>query len=125
MDTKQIVLKQDRLGRVQRTAEQRADIVEEFKRSGLSVGRFAQLSGIAYNTLWTWVHQAGIKLRQSRSLAPRLVQAVVSIPCLPTSSAASSLRLCLGQAVVVELSNVEQVPLAAQLIKALNPSMPC
>jgi transposase-like protein len=125
MDTKQIVLKQDRLGRVQRTAEQRAVIVEEFKRSGLSVSRFAQLSGIGYNTLWTWLHQAGIKLRKSRSKVPRLVQAVVSSSCLSTFAGTNSLRIGLGPGVVVELSNVAQVPLAAELIKALNTSKPC
>ena len=120
-----MVLKQDRVGRVQRTSEQRALVVEEFKRSGLTLGRFAQLSGIGYNTLWTWLDQAGIKLRKPRSKALRLVQAVVSSPCLSASSGTISLRLCLGPEVVVELTNVEQVPLAAELIKALNTSKSC
>ena len=70
MDTKQIVLKQDRLGRVQRTVEQRAVVVEEFKRSGLSLGRFAQLSGIGYSTLWTWLKEAGLAWD---NLTPRIV----------------------------------------------------
>jgi transposase-like protein len=139
MDGNQIILRQDRLGRVQRTAEQRAAIVEEFHRSGLSLRRFAQLSGIGYNTLWMWLKQAGVKLRESPSTAPRLLRAVVALPveAEPISAAAAPLAattaaaaadvLCvaLGNGVSIQVASAVQASLAALLIKALNASTPC
>ena len=130
MDGNQIILKQDRLGRVQRTAEQRAAMVEEFRRSGLTVRRFAQLSGICYNTLWTWLNLAGVKLRNAPSKAPRMLRAVVALPTLPTPptlppSAVDGLCVALGNGVSLNVANAEQVALAALLIKALNASSPC
>jgi transposase-like protein len=133
MDGNQIILKQDRLGRVQRTAEQRLAIVEEFRRSGLTARRFAELSGIGYNTLWTWLHQAGVKLRnsspQSSREAPRLLRAVVALPALPPAASPSSgddgLCVALGNGVSVRVTSAAQASLAALLIKALNASSPC
>lgn len=129
MDGNQIILKQDRLGRVQRTAEQRAAIVEEFRRSGLSLRRFAQLSGIGYNTLWVWLNQAGVKLRVSSPTSPRLLRAVVALPLVtePTSAAVAADALCiaLGNGVSFQVTSSAQASLAALLIKALNSSTPC
>jgi transposase-like protein len=133
MDGNQIILKQDRLGRVQRTAVQRAAIVEEFRRSGLTARRFAELSGIGYNTLWTWLHQAGVKLRnsppQAPCEAPRLMRAVVALPALPQAMPPSSgddgLCVALGNGVSFRVTSSAQASLAALLIRALNSSSPC
>jgi transposase-like protein len=129
MDGNQIILKQDRLGRVQRTAEQRLAIVEEFRRSGLTLRRFAALSGIGYNTLWTWLQQAGVKLGNSSPQAPRLLRAVVALPELPPAASPSSgddaLCVALGNGVSIRVTSAEQASLAALLIKALNASSPC
>ena len=46
------------MGRVRVTAERRAEVVAEFRRSGLSGCRFARLAGVRYSTLMGWVQRA-------------------------------------------------------------------
>jgi len=118
------VLKVDKCGRVRSTAEQRAAALEEFDRSGLSGLKFAALAGINYQTFVAWLG----KRRRAQKAAPvdgeaaalvsnnamHWVEAVVD----PAMKAA--LRVELPGGVRLEIGSAAQIPLAAQLLKALQ-----
>jgi transposase-like protein len=69
MDKQLTILKRDDLGRVQSTAESRAEAVAEYQRSGLSATAFAKMAGIAPNTFWNWLHAQGLTQKRPRALA--------------------------------------------------------
>jgi transposase-like protein len=134
MHESSLILKQDVLGRVRVTAERRAALVAEFRRSGLSGYRFARLSGVKYPTLMAWVKRAahgvadpgpgphpaaagGRQLVKARPL--KLVEAVVD----RTAAKSPALMLDLGGGVRMALTDAGQLTLAAQLIQALQ--RPC
>jgi hypothetical protein len=50
----EVVLKTDKLGRVQTPAARREQLLDEFERSGLSGTKFSALVGLKYQTLATW-----------------------------------------------------------------------
>ena len=50
-----VVLRQELAGRVRRTAQQRAEILAEFVRSGIIGPQFAKVSGLSDSTLATWL----------------------------------------------------------------------
>ena len=122
MQEKSIVLKRDVRGRVRTPVERRLAVVAEFERSGLPGSQFAKLAGIKYPTLMAWV--AG-KRRQASDggaqAAPLFVEAVAAGAAAP------------GAALVVEfaggarlsLTDGRQMPLAAQLLQALQHPQPC
>lgn len=120
MDKKAIVLKSDSRGRVRTPLQQRLALVAEFERSGLPATRFAALVGVRHQTFATWVQrhrkqQAAAALSESRPV--RFAEVV-----LDESGGApkpEALRIVLGAGAVLELTAAAQVPLAAQLIKAL------
>ena len=45
----------DRRGRVRVTPERRAELLNEFDRSGMTARRFAEWSGVNYQTLTGWI----------------------------------------------------------------------
>jgi hypothetical protein len=51
------IIKTDCLGRLRVTAERRESLLDEFKRSGLSGPKFAELLGLKYQTFATWVQK--------------------------------------------------------------------
>ena len=119
------VLRTDRAGRVRRTAEQRAAILVEFDRSGLSGPQFARVSGISYQTLATW-----LKKRRERTLVPvgrpnggmpLFVPAVGA--SLPGSAAGLELTLPGGASAMIE--SPHQAQLAAVLVRELNGARRC
>jgi hypothetical protein len=122
MDKTTLILKRDELGRVRTPVEKRAMVVEEFKRSGLSARKFAQLAGVHYNTFWNWLHEQGLTARRGekgRQSKPRLVEVCMDPmqACPPPSPVALHIALPGGAQMMVR--DAAQVLLAAQLIKAL------
>ncbi len=125
------ILKTDAKGRVQTPPERREKLLEEFERSGLSGAKFATLAGIKYQTFAAWV----TRRRQQRGLAqapatrPNPVQwleAVVREANAPASVEFTPLRVRLSTGAWIELSDVNQVSLAAALVRALDkPAPPC
>lgn len=119
------MLRTDRAGRVRRTAEQRAAILVEFDRSGLSGPQFARVSGISYQTLATW-----LKKRRERTLVPvgrpnggmPLFVPVVGAS-LPGSAAGLELTLPGGASAMIE--SPHQAQLAAVLVRELNGARRC
>lgn len=119
MQERSIVLKRDVGGRVRTPPEQRAAMVAEFERSGLPGTQFAKLVGMKYPTLMAWVER-GRRPRSSKGGRgkPVFVEAVAARPADQTA-----LTVELGGVAVLKIADGRQVPLAAQLIKALQ--TPC
>jgi transposase-like protein len=107
----------DTRGRVRVTKEQRQVILAELARSGASLPKFAQRTGLKYSTLAAWVARAR---RAKRSISPpplRLLEAVVSPPT------PLALQVQLPGGARLEIQEVSQVSLAAALVHAL--AKPC
>ena len=120
MQERSIVLKRDVRGRVCTPAKQRAAVVAEFERSGLPGTQFAKLVGVKYPTLMGWV---GCMRRARRAKARRRDKPVFMEAVLARPAGQTALSVELGGVAVLKIADGWQVPLAAQLIKALQ--MPC
>lgn len=119
MQESAIILKRDVRGRVRVPAERREAVVAEFKRSGLSGARFAKLAGIKYPTLMAWVARRGREgSRKAKGRKPLFVAAVVARGSAP----AATLIVELAGGSRMSLTDECQVPLAVQLLKALQQS---
>jgi hypothetical protein len=120
------VLKTDKRGRVRSTPAQRQAVLEEFDRSGLTGTKFAALAGVNYQTFAGWlsnrrragqtaeeseVRDAGAAVSARRSGALQWMEAVVGT---------STLVVQWRGGVRLEISSADQVPMAAQLLKALE-----
>lgn len=115
-----MVLRRDRVGRVRRSAEQRAEILTQFDRSGLSGPQFARVAGISYQTLAIW-----LKKRRGVSLAPVklpsqapafFMQAVVG----SSSAGSAGLELKFGGGASAMITTPQQARLAAVLVGELS-----
>jgi len=119
------VLKTDTVGRVQTPHDRRETLLEEFDRSGLSAARFATLVGIKYSTFAAWVarrrKQRGEVSAPARAGEPvRWLEAVVRDAQTPVSRPVVPLTLRLPGGRAIELNGLDQVELAAALVRALE-----
>ena len=118
----EVVLKTDKLGRVQTPAARREQVLDEFERSGLSGKKFAALVGIKYPTLATWAakrrRERGMPPVAKRFKAVRLVEAVVEESC----GDKKSLVLELPGGAKMEIEDAQQAALAAALLRTLAKS---
>ena len=119
-----IILKTDRLGRVRTPRERQEEIVGAWRASGVSAMRFAETIGVKYQTLATWIRRG----RQARDNT--------TVPCGPASCVGFPapqwlemtvghvgglpLRLELPGGASLLLADGSQIPLAAQLLRALS-----
>lgn len=120
-----VVLKRDARGRVRTTAAQRAELLAEYERSGLSGPAFARVTGINYQTFAWWrqeqrkAHSALMPATQPVSPASiRLVEATLPI-APPLAVVGAAVNVVLPGGGCVEISHVGQVALVAELLKAL------
>jgi transposase len=118
------VIKTDVLGRMRTSAERREGLLKEFDQSGLSGKKFAELAGIKYQTLATWLQKRRkLSLASAQTAGPaKWLEAVVEQAQLPVVQNGAVLRLQLPGGVSVELSDVKQAPLAVALLRALAQS---
>ena len=93
-------------------------ILEEFERSGVCVAEFARRTGLNYSTLAGWVQRYRASRPRKRAQPMRLLEAVVK-----ESPGTFPLSVHLAGGVRLEIAQVEQVPLAAALLRALE--KPC
>lgn len=119
------VIKTDVLGRMRTPAARREGLLHEFEKSGLSAKKFAELSGIKYQTLATWLQK---RRQQSKSSVKatdtvKWLEAVVEQAQNPVAQSASSVVLRLPGGAQIELADRKQIPMAAALVRAL--AQPC
>ena len=97
--------------------EQRARLLEEFDRSGLSAAEFARHYGVKYQTFAGWL--------QRRKLEVPVAGGVQVVPLVEVAVSAEPVRaeagvgVELGGGVRVELRERGQVELVAELVRAL------
>jgi hypothetical protein len=125
------ILKTDTKGRVQTPPERREKLLEEFERSGLSGAKFAALAGIKYQTFAAWV----MRRRKQRGLAQapttgansvQWLEAVVREAKAPATAVATPLKVRLSTGIWIEISDFNQISLAAALVRALDKlAAPC
>jgi hypothetical protein len=130
----EMVLKADDLGRVKTPAARRESLLDEFERSGLSGAKFAALAGIKYQTFAAWA----LRRRKQRGADPtkaaaspadpvRWLEAVLEPAATsPGGPRPTPVSLQLPGGARLELADVQQVELAAALLRALEqPATPC
>ena len=123
--TSEGILKTDTRGRVQTPRKRREQLLDEFERSGLSGAKFAQVVGIKYQTFAAWAtrrrkERANVSL-PAKALEPvRWLEAVVSEAKAPVSESTAALKVRLSAGVWIEVSQLNQVSLAAALVQALQ-----
>ena len=118
----EVVLKTDKLGRMQTPAARREQVLDEFERSGLSGKKFAAVVGIKYPTLATWAskrrRERGLPPIVRRSKAMRLLEAVVE----ESSGDKKALVLELPGGARMEIKDAGQAALAGALLRTLAQS---
>jgi hypothetical protein len=129
----ELVLKTDGLGRVKTPAARRESLLDEFERSGLSGAKFAALTGIKYQTFAAWALRRR-KQNAAPAIAPappadpvRWLEAVLAPAAAnPGRPRPTPVSLQLPGGARLELADVQQVVLAAALLRALeHPATPC
>lgn len=131
----EVLLKTDALGRVRTPAARREQLLDEFARSGMSGVKFAELVGLKYQTFATWVqlrhrqHRTAATTKPPVPAAPkqlRWMEAVIEPAQTPAGPGAAALVVLLPGGVRMEMTDVQQVPLAVALVRALaQPPLPC
>ena len=116
------ILVQDTLGRVRTPREKREQILDEYERSGMSGAAFAALVGVKYSTLAWWIQRRrknGVAASLATAATVRWVEAVPAheVTTPPTSG---TLRVQIGAAVWLEVSNVEQASWAGQMLRTMG-----
>lgn len=124
------VLKVDIKGRVHTPPQRREQILDEFEKSGLSGQKFAELTGIKYQTFAGWA----ARRRAQRGLAPskpsqpsqsvRWLEAVVSEAAAAPPQGLTAIKVVLGTGAWVEFSQLNQVALVAALLQAMDKPSP-
>jgi hypothetical protein len=109
----------DTKGRLRVTKAQRREILTALARSGESLPRFAQRSGLKYSTLARWVQVRRAK-PAGRKPALRLLEALVE--SAPLTATGTVLVLPLPGNVRLEVADEKQAALAAILLRGLAKS---
>ena len=127
------ILKTDSLARLQTPRRRKEELLDEFDRSGLSGPKFAQLAGLKYSTFAAWV----AKRKRSRTTeAPvarslpetaqvQWLEAVVDQAKAATAKKACVLTVYIGKEARTEIADVQQIQLAAMLLRALEKAAGC
>ena len=111
------VLRTDQKGRVRTPRERREALLEEYERSGASAAAFAKMCGIKYQTFVGWVQQRKREGTEGKVKAVPLVE--VTVAAEPAMRTGVPVVVRLPGGAQVELSTSGQVPLVAELVRAL------
>jgi hypothetical protein len=119
------VIKTDTKGRVRTSAQRRATLLEEFDRSGLGGPQYAELVGIKYQTFAAWLQKRrkGTPALAQSTDTVKWLEAVVEKAQIGGGKNVSALVVELPGHARLEISNVNQAGLAAELLRAL--AKPC
>lgn len=112
----ELLLKQDRLGRVRIPKQKREAILAEYDRSGMSGQAFAKWVGITYSTFASWIQKRrGKEVIPKKKVVSKWVEVVSAKP-----TAISGLVVELAQGAKVTVTDESQAKLAAVLIRSLS-----
>lgn len=137
---KTAILKQDTLGRVTHTREQREALLDEFERSGMKGLPFARMAGVNYQTFASWIQkrrrfrgdyarmaskrpstaQSGQKPRSSLPLQLVEVALPSALVTSPPPLETATLELLLPGGARLLLHDARQTELAAHLLRSLS-----
>ena len=113
----------DSKGRVRVSKAQREIILREFERSGVSATQFAQRTGLKYSTLAGWLQRYRRTKTRPGARSVRLLEAVVEAAQPSNGKNPLALVLELPGGARVEIGDIQQAVLAAELLRAL--AKPC
>jgi hypothetical protein len=114
-----LVLRCDRLGRVQTPKDRRQEILDEYDRSGMTGRAFARHYGLKYQTFAAWLSKRR-KLGQTCPVERvNLVEAVIEGGRERPMPSAVGIRVELPGGASVEMGNEAQAGLVASLIRNL------
>jgi hypothetical protein len=115
------ILKTDQRGRVRTPRPRREELLAEFDRSGLSGPKFAELTGVKYQTLAGWLHRRRKQPSQVAATKAPGVQWLETVieraqaPALPSNT---MLIVRLPSGAMLELSHPTQAALAGAVLRA-------
>lgn len=121
--TENDILVTDARGRVRLTAERKAELLAEFDRSGMTVRRFAEWSGVHYQTFSGWLARRKKRAQnnsKSDAIAPfdparAWTEAILESPS-PKPSVGRVTIVFPGQA-TMDVSDVAAAALAAEVLR--------
>ena len=126
-DTEEVLLRTDRLGRVQMPADKRELILDRFESSGLSGKRFAAQIGVKHTTFAGWVQkrrrERGEYANEACEPVPApltLVEAIVEESTAAPHPPASSLEVQTASGLTLRLQGRADLALAVEFIQALK-----
>jgi len=115
-----VLVQTDSKGRLRVSKEQRKAVLAKFEQSGMSAARFAAVAGIKYSTFAGWVQRYRRTKPKAALRRLRLLEAVVDPGHPAERTCEQVLSVHLPGPVRIELSSLAQVPLMAELIRALQ-----
>jgi len=110
------VLKVDVAGRVITPKEKREELVEAYRRSGMTGKQFAAYAGVKYVTLMSWLGKANKQGSQPSCVGRESIQWVEA----SVESERGSLVVEIGGIAKMEVSNSRQAGLAAEILGGLG-----
>jgi transposase-like protein len=125
--TDESIVKADRRGRLRYTTEQKTALVEAYQSSGLSGPRFAELHGVNYQTLASWLQ----KRKRTTGSSPTSKSAFGLLSLVPAelhdgpATVARPLAIVLPGGIRFEVSDPTHAPIAAAMIRELQSQSPC
>lgn len=111
------LLRTDRRGRVRTPRGEQEALLEEYERSGASAAAFAKMCGVNYQTFVNWVQRRKRERAEGKVKVVPLVE--VTVRAEPAMSLGCPVVVRLPGGAQVELSTSGQVPLVAELVRAL------
>jgi lambda repressor-like predicted transcriptional regulator len=105
-------------------AVRREELLDEFERSGVSSRKFAELTGVKYQTFASWLQRRrkGAVYPAQAAVNPRWLEAVVEKATFPSGS---GLTIRLPSGAQVEVNSIEQATLAAALLRHWEKAVEC
>ncbi len=110
------VLKVDVAGRVITPKEKREELVEAYRRSGMTGKQFAAYAGVKYVTLVSWLGKANKQVSQPRCVGRESIQWVEA----SVERDEGSLVVEIGGIAKMEVSNSRQAGLAAAILGGMG-----
>jgi hypothetical protein len=122
------IVKSDRRGRLRYSPDQKAALVDAYQSSGLSGPRFAEIHGVNYQTLASWIQKRKKSAASPTSPKPAAhFLSLIPAEIHHTNPYGTDLPLPihLPGGIRIEISAITQAPLAAALIRQLQNPPSC